>query len=64
MIEVSGIRKEYEGVAAVDCLDLTIEEGSFFGLLGPNGAGKTTTLKMMSMLLNPTKGRLPYIINP
>lgn len=30
MIEVSGIRKEYEGVAAVDCLDLTIEEGSFF----------------------------------
>ncbi|MCK5832980.1 ATP-binding cassette domain-containing protein [bacterium] len=47
-----------EPVVAVNGLDLTIPEGEIFGLLGPNGAGKTTTLRMISTLLQPTRGKI------
>jgi ABC-2 type transport system ATP-binding protein len=46
-IEVRGLRKVYGGVAAVDGIDLTVEEGEVVALLGPNGAGKTTTVEVL-----------------
>ena len=46
-IEVTGLRKVYGGVAAVDGLDLTVGEGEVVALLGPNGAGKTTTVEIL-----------------
>lgn len=46
-IEVTGLRKVYGGVAAVDGLDLVIERGEVVALLGPNGAGKTTTVEIL-----------------
>ncbi|HXJ40219.1 MAG TPA: ABC transporter ATP-binding protein [Bryobacteraceae bacterium] len=46
----------FDGVRAVDSLDLEIEEGAIYGLLGPNGAGKTTAIKAMMNLLPPTSG--------
>ncbi len=39
-VKVSGLRKHYQGKAAVDGVDLEIERGEVFALLGPNGAGK------------------------
>jgi len=46
-IEVRGLRKVYGDVAAVDGIDLTVEEGEVVALLGPNGAGKTTTVEVL-----------------
>ena len=46
-IRVSGLRKAYQGRAAVDGLDLTVERGEVFSLLGPNGAGKSTTVEIL-----------------
>ena len=46
-IEVSGLRKAYGEVRAVDGLDLTVETGEVVALLGPNGAGKTTTVEIL-----------------
>jgi ABC-2 type transport system ATP-binding protein len=46
-VQVSGLRKTYAGVAAVDGVDLDIHAGEVFALLGPNGAGKTTTVEML-----------------
>ncbi len=43
---VSGLRKAYGDVVAVDGLDLEVRRGECFGLLGPNGAGKTTTIEI------------------
>lgn len=46
-VEVRGLRKVYGEVAAVDGLDLTVDEGEVVALLGPNGAGKTTTVEVL-----------------
>lgn len=43
---------------ALGGIDLTIRKGEVFGLIGNNGAGKSTTLKVISRVLQPTKGRV------
>ena len=56
MIEVEGLRKEYDGLVAVDDVSFTARPGEIFGLLGPNGAGKSTTIGCISGLIAPTAG--------
>src|SRR5215469_8865323 len=56
-IEASGLRKEFGTTAALDGVDLRVEEGRILGLIGPNGAGKTTALNAILGLL-PYEGRL------
>ena len=46
-IRVAGLRKTYDGRAAVDGLDLSVDRGEVFSLLGPNGAGKSTTVEIL-----------------
>ena len=57
MIDVSGLRKTYGPVVAVDEVSFRAEDGCITGLLGPNGAGKTTTLRMLTGLVRPERGR-------
>lgn len=57
-VSLRGLVKRYEGVVAVDSLDLEIRRGECFGLLGPNGAGKTTTIEILIGLQEPTAGRV------
>ncbi|MFA5413018.1 MAG: ATP-binding cassette domain-containing protein [Patescibacteria group bacterium] len=56
IIEIKNLTKKYNGLTAVDGLNLEVQEGEIFGLLGPNGAGKTTTLMMLTTLVKPTSG--------
>ncbi len=58
MIEAQDLTKKYEGLTAVDDLNIGIKKGEVFGFLGPNGAGKTTSIKMMVGLLRPTSGKV------
>jgi spermidine/putrescine transport system ATP-binding protein len=61
-IELVSVAKEFlsqkDTVAAVDHIDLTIDEGEFFSLLGPSGCGKTTTLRMIAGFEEPTSGKV------
>jgi len=57
VIELIGLRREYDDLVAVEDLNLTIPPGEIFGLIGPNGAGKTTTIRMACGLLTPTMGK-------
>ncbi len=56
-IATDSLSRSFDGVAAVDGLDLAIPRGEVYGFLGPNGAGKTTTVRMLCTLLAPTSGR-------
>ena len=57
-ISIVGLRKEFDGVVAVDGIDLEILAGEFFTLLGPSGCGKTTTLRMLGGFERPTAGQI------
>jgi len=50
------IRVHFEGVKAVDGVDLTLEQGQIMGLIGPNGAGKTTFMNAVSGFVPLTRG--------
>jgi len=50
------IRVHFEGVKAVDGVDLTLEQGQIMGLIGPNGAGKTTFMNAVSHFVPRTSG--------
>src|SRR3954452_25337000 len=51
------ISVHFEGVRAVDGVDLTLRQGEIMGLIGPNGAGKTTFMHAVSAFVPPTTGR-------
>lgn len=55
-IETHHLTKRYQGLTAVDNLNLSISPGTLYGFIGPNGAGKTTTIRMLAGLLSPTSG--------
>ena len=48
--------RDYRTVTAVDNISVKIPKGQIVGYLGPNGAGKSTTIKMMTGVLEPTRG--------
>ena len=57
-VQISGLRKHYGEVAAVDGIDLEIALGEFFTMLGPSGSGKTTTLRMIAGFERPDAGTI------
>lgn len=60
-ILVSGLKKSYGSVAAVQGVDLEVPRGSFFGFLGPNGAGKSTTIRMLTGLIPADSGSIEIL---
>jgi ABC-type Fe3+/spermidine/putrescine transport system ATPase subunit len=46
-VVLRGVTKWFDGIAAVDHVDLTVPGGSYVVLLGPSGCGKTTLLRML-----------------
>jgi ABC-2 type transport system ATP-binding protein len=57
-IRISGLRKHYGEVRAVDGVDIDIAAGEVVALLGPNGAGKSTTIDMLLGLTRPDAGQI------
>lgn len=55
-IVVSGIKKSFKKVQALDGINLTVSRGKVLALLGPNGAGKTTLVRILTTLLTPDSG--------
>ncbi|MBI5642916.1 MAG: ABC transporter ATP-binding protein [Deltaproteobacteria bacterium] len=55
-IKAEGLTRAFGANIAVDGLDLEIRKGELFGLVGPDGAGKTTALRLLSGIMEPTRG--------
>ncbi|HIE19054.1 TPA: ABC transporter ATP-binding protein [Candidatus Bathyarchaeota archaeon] len=60
LIRLHEIVKRYDGILALDHVNLNVNRGDILAVLGPNGAGKTTLLKIMAGIEKPTDGEIYY----
>ena len=58
VLKVSGLTKNFGGLAAVSNVNLEIEERELIGLIGPNGAGKTTLFNLLTGVYDPSEGKI------
>jgi branched-chain amino acid transport system ATP-binding protein len=64
LLEVSGVRKRFGGLQALDGVSLAVEPGEIVGLIGPNGAGKTTLFHLISGFVAPDAGGVRFAGEP
>ena len=60
ILETRDLSKRFGGVAAVDEVDFSLNEGELRCLIGPNGAGKSTFFKMLCGQLKPSNGQVLF----
>jgi len=60
MLEAIGLAKCYASIPAVNQVSFTVRPGEILGYLGPNGSGKSTTVKMITGLMEPTRGKVLF----
>lgn len=58
LLELNGITKSFGKLAALQDIDLKVEEGEVLGIVGPNGSGKTTLINIISGYYRPTRGTI------
>ncbi|MEJ2598321.1 MAG: ABC transporter ATP-binding protein [Anaerolineales bacterium] len=58
LLSLHGVTKRFNGVVAVDKVDLEIHTGELLSLIGPNGSGKTTLFNCITGYLRPEEGRI------
>lgn len=56
VLQLVGVRKVFGDFAAVDGIDVDIQEGEFVTIVGPSGSGKTTLLRMLAGMEAPSHG--------
>ncbi|HKN35363.1 MAG TPA: ABC transporter ATP-binding protein [Terriglobales bacterium] len=60
MLQAIALTKYYASIPAVESVTFHLTAGQILGCLGPNGSGKSTTVKMITGLLEPSRGRVLY----
>jgi ABC-type sugar transport system ATPase subunit len=58
IVRIEGLSKRYEGVQALEDVDLEILDNEVLALVGDNGAGKSTLIKSLTGVISPTAGRI------
>jgi zinc transport system ATP-binding protein len=60
VVEIENLTVDYQGILALDKVNLSVESKDFLGIIGPNGAGKTTLFSCMLGLLGNYKGEIRF----
>ncbi len=60
LLDVSGLKKSFGGLQAVQGFDLTVNAGEIVGILGPNGSGKTTIFNVLTGIYPDSGGRASF----
>jgi branched-chain amino acid transport system ATP-binding protein len=60
LLELTGITKLFGKLAALEDIDLKVEEGEVLGIVGPNGSGKTTMINIISGYCHPSRGTILF----
>ncbi|NBS02115.1 MAG: ABC transporter ATP-binding protein [Rhizobiales bacterium] len=58
VLQVTNIRKQFDGLTAVDGVSFSVNEGEILGIIGPNGSGKSTLFNCVLGQLQPTEGEV------
>ena len=58
LLAITGIRKEFPGVVALDDVKLRVRRGTVHALMGENGAGKSTLMKIIAGIYQPDAGEI------
>ncbi|HUA60785.1 MAG TPA: ABC transporter ATP-binding protein [Verrucomicrobiae bacterium] len=58
MLEIRGVTKYYRNVPVVNAVNFAVRPGEVTGYLGPNGSGKSTTVKIITALIEPSRGQV------
>ena len=60
LLQARGITKRFGALAALNGVDVTLEEGAILAIIGPNGAGKSTLFNVIAGIERPTAGAVHY----
>lgn len=60
LLSLTGVRKEFGGLIAVNDVTFDVRAGEIVGLIGPNGAGKSTIFNLVTGVLWPTSGAIKF----
>jgi len=60
ILRLKNISRSFDGLKAIDSLDMNIQAGRISAIIGPNGAGKTTLFNLICGYLYPDSGRITY----
>jgi ABC-2 type transport system ATP-binding protein len=58
MLEIRGLTKYYRNIPVVNDVSFQVRPGEVTGYLGPNGSGKSTTVKVITGLIEPSRGKV------
>lgn len=58
ILKIRDLRKNFDGIRAIDGIDLDVYESEIVGVIGPNGSGKTTTFNVVTGLIPASSGSI------
>lgn len=58
---IKNLEKTIDSKTIINDISFNLEEGTINAILGPNGVGKTTTIRLLTGLLQPTKGEIQVL---
>ncbi len=58
LLKVTGLKKAYGAIKAVDGVSFEVMPGEIFGVIGPNGSGKTTMFNSVLGQIDPDEGAI------